>query len=238
MHPSLLELVSSLKTRIQWEQKRGDTFPLKTLSVLSPSSSSCSFPQSTQALNQLSQEVASCQKCPLGSTRIQTVFGVGSPLAKVMFVGEGPGYEEDRQGEPFVGKAGKLLDNILTSIGLSRKTVYIANIVKCHPMTDPSHPEARGNDRPPTGEEIAACKSYLDRQIELIRPKVIVTLGASASKTLLSTSLGITSLRGKWYTYGTAKLLPTYHPAALLRDPNLKKDVWKDMKSLKKELEN
>lgn len=195
-----------------------------------------------ERLAALKAEVASCRKCPLGAQRLTAVFGVGSPAAQVMFVGEGPGYDEDRRGEPFVGKAGQLLDKILAAIGLSRGTVYIANIVKCHPMADPSTPDARGNDRPPTAAEMAACRPYLEEQIRLIRPKVLVTLGNSATKALLGVETGISRLRGRWQELsvpglGPVKVLPTYHPAALLRDPNLKRDVWTDMKNLKQELE-
>lgn len=195
-----------------------------------------------ERLAQLKAEVGSCRKCPLGAQRLTAVFGVGSPTAQVIFVGEGPGYEEDRQGEPFVGKAGQLLDKILAAIGLSRETVYIANIVKCHPMADPSTPDARGNDRPPTAAEMAACRPYLEEQIRLIRPKVLVTLGNSATKALLGVETGISRLRGQWQELnvpglGPVRVLPTYHPAALLRDPNLKRDVWTDMKNLKQELE-
>ena len=186
----------------------------------------------------ISAEVHACRKCPLGSTRLKPAFGVGNPHATVMFVGEGPGFEEDHRGEPFVGKAGQLLDKIIASIGLSRETVYIANIVKCHPMVDPSDPEKRGNDRPPDEAEMAACRSYLDRQIAAIRPKFIVTLGNVSTKNLLGTTKGIKTLRGKWQDLNGIRLLPTYHPAALLRDPNLKKEVWEDMKSLKAELAN
>jgi uracil-DNA glycosylase len=189
---------------------------------------------------QLADEVSSCQKCPLGKHRLKAVFGVGSVDAQVMFIGEGPGYEEDHRGEPFVGKSGQLLDKILASIGLSRETVYIANIVKCHPMKE-NDPELRANDRPPTPEEIAACRPYLDRQIDVIGPKVIVTLGATPAKVLVAPGVSITAIRGQWREYSTqagrvVKLLPTYHPAALLRNPDLKRDVWTDMKNLRKEL--
>jgi DNA polymerase len=177
--------------------------------------------------------------CPLGDTRTKLVFGVGNPEADIMFIGEGPGFEEDRQGEPFVGKAGQLLDKILAAIGLDRTRVYIANIVKCHPMIRPDQPEARGNDRPPAPAEIEKCLPFLKEQIKIIRPRVIVTLGATATRALLGTSQGITALRGKWTEIsveegGRIPVLPTFHPAALLRDPNLKKDVWEDMKLLRR----
>jgi uracil-DNA glycosylase len=196
-------------------------------------------PSKAELLSALAKSVESCRACPLGSQRLKPVFGVGSADAEVIFVGEGPGFEEDHRGEPFVGKSGQLLDRILESIGLSRPAVYIANIVKCHPMKDPSDPEARANDRPPTPEEIAACRSYLDEQIRRIGPRVIVTLGSVPTRVLLGTSESITGIRGQWRQYTPAgaerpiPLLPTFHPAALLRDPDLKKDVWTDMKNLR-----
>lgn len=194
-------------------------------------------PSPNAALAALSAEVEACRRCPLGSQRLKAVFGVGSPSARVVFVGEGPGYEEDRRGEPFVGKAGQLLDKILAAVGLSRETVYIANIVKCHPMTDPTQPDLRGNDRPPTPEEAAACRSYLEAQLDLIKPRAVVALGSSAAKTLLDTTDGVARLRGRWHDFRGTPLLPTYHPAALLRDEALKRPVWDDMKELKRFLE-
>jgi DNA polymerase len=159
----------------------------------------------------------------------------------VLFVGEGPGFEEDRRGEPFVGPAGELLDRILAAIGLSRATVYIANIVKCHPMKDPARPEARGNDRPPSPEEAAACRPHLAEQIRILSPRCIVALGAVAARALLGSAEPIGRLRGTWGEYRdgdlTVKVMPTYHPAALLREPALKKLVWQDMKALRGELE-
>lgn len=194
-------------------------------------------------LAELAEKIRACRACELGKYRIQAVPGVGAMDAKVMCVGEGPGFQEDHDGEPFVGRSGQLLDKILDSIGLSRKTnVYIANIVKCHPMKDPSDPEQRANDRPPTPEEMAACRGWLEAQIRAIKPKVIVTLGAVPARALLNDMTPITKLRGQWRTYdpgrGLApiKLLPTFHPAALLRNPDLKRDVWTDMKSLREEL--
>lgn len=185
------------------------------------------------------ETIGDCHLCPLGNTRKKLVFGVGNPNAQVMFVGEGPGYEEDRQGEPFVGKAGQLLDKILAAIHLDRTKVYIANIVKCHPMIDPSDPEKRGNDRPPEPSEMEKCLPFLLEQIRIIQPKIIVTLGATATKALLNTTEGITRLRGKLISKNlidgapAISVLPTYHPAALLRNPDLKKDVWEDMKRLR-----
>ncbi len=191
---------------------------------------------------ELSEKIKACRACPLGSTRIQAVPGVGSVDARVMFIGEGPGFDEDHRGEPFVGRSGQLLDKIMESIGLSRASVYIANIVKCHPMVDPSDPEKRGNDRPPSPEEIAACRGWLDTQIRTIAPRFLVTLGAVPARVLLGDATPISKIRGVWRDYdpggGAApvRLLPTFHPAALLRNPDLKRDVWTDMKNLKAEL--
>jgi len=196
----------------------------------------------------LDDEIGDCHRCPLGDTRKKLVFGVGNPRAKVLFIGEGPGFMEDREGEPFVGPAGQLLDKILDAIQLSRKPadpawrwVYIANVVKCHPMIDASDPEKRGNDRPPSPEEADTCLPFLRKQISIIRPTFIVTLGATSAKTLLQTNRGITAVRGQWFDYAQdgltpIRLLPTFHPAALLRNPELKKDVWEDMKTLREAL--
>lgn len=195
-----------------------------------------------EALEKLrAQEIGDCHRCALGDTRIKLVFGVGNPEARVMFVGEGPGFDEDRRGEPFVGKAGQLLDKIMGAIGLDRTTVYIANVAKCHPMKDPSQPDMRGNDRPPAAEEMDACLPFLRQQISIIRPEIIVTLGATATRALLPSAGGITSARGNIFQLvlgdgSSVPVLPTFHPAALLRDPELKKPVWEDMKALRDRL--
>ncbi len=183
----------------------------------------------------LEKQVAACRLCPLGATRIKTAFGMGNPSAEIMLIGEGPGYEEDRQGLPFVGKAGQLLDKILAAMGLDRKKVYIANIAKCHPMIDPSDPEKRGNDRPPSPEEISCCRPYLERQIELIKPKYIIALGATSARELLNASGSLSALRGKVHDYPVnpaIKVIATYHPAALLRNEEYKRPAWDDMKLL------
>jgi DNA polymerase len=160
-------------------------------------------------LDELRAEALVCTKCPLAATRTQVVFGVGDPAADLMFVGEGPGEHEDRLGEPFVGASGNLLTRLIEDIGQSRQTVYIANVVKCRPP---------GN-RDPRPDEIAACRPWLERQLELIDPTVVVTLGNFAMKLLLDTSEGITRMRGREYPYrdGRAVLIPTFHPAAVLR---------------------
>jgi len=188
-------------------------------------------------LCEFEKKISSCVKCRLGHTRTKFVFGEGSPGAELMFVGEGPGYDEDHQGRPFVGRAGQLLTKIIESIGLKREDVFIANLVKCHPMKDPSDPEKRGNDRAPALDEIQECLPYLERQIELIAPKIICALGSYSAKTLLSTEETISSLRGKFRIRNGILLMPTYHPAALLRNPGWKKEVWHDMKLIKAELE-
>ncbi len=193
-------------------------------------------------LDNLARRIKDCQKCKLGRTRTNLVFGVGNPKTELMFVGEGPGFDEDRLGIPFIGRAGQLLTKIIESIKLTREEVYISNIVKCHPMKDPTHPEMRGNDRPPTQDEVAQCLPILFKQIGIIEPKIICTLGSPATKALLNLTEGIGKLRGKFYDfyppYGKfgepIKVIPTYHPAYLLRDPTRKREVWEDMKKIKK----
>lgn len=185
-----------------------------------------------QKLKDLEKEVHNCKKCELGKYRLNAVFGSGDSYANIMFIGEGPGFQEDHEGKPFIGRAGDLLTKIIEAMGFKRETVYIANIVKCHPMKNPKNPELKGNDRPPTIEEMQTCQPYLDEQIKIIYPKVIITLGASSTRALLKTDDVISSLRGKFTNYMGIPLMPTYHPAALLRNPKLKKDVWYDMQQV------
>jgi DNA polymerase len=195
----------------------------------------------SQALNDLAKSISNCDKCDLGRTRTNLVFGEGNPKVELMFVGEAPGFDEDRLGIPFVGKAGQLLTKIIESIELTREEVYISNIVKCHPMRDPSHPEMRGNDRPPTQHEVAQCLPILLKQIAIINPKIICSLGSPATQALLNLSDGIGKLRGKFYDFyppngkigKPIKVIPTYHPAFVLRDPKRKREVWEDMKKIK-----
>lgn len=187
------------------------------------------------AMEELRQRALICQKCPhLVQSRTQVVFGVGSVDAEVMFVGEAPGADEDRQGEPFVGKAGQLLTRIIQTMGLSRETVYIANILKCRPDT----PGQSFGNRKPTTDEMGTCIPYLHEQIDLIRPKVLVALGATAMEGLLGKGGGITKLRGQWHEYRDIPLMPTYHPAFLLRNQALgeKRKVWEDMLSVMERL--
>lgn len=192
----------------------------------------------TRRLEEFRARIAGCTACGLSRSRLNVVFGTGSAEAKLMFVGEGPGFDEDHQGEPFVGRAGQLLNKIIEAIGLTRSAVYIANIVKCHPVIDPTDPEKRGNDRPPSPEETQACFPYLKEQIAIIQPRCICTLGNSATRTLLGVEGGISSLRGKFFEFQGTRLMPTYHPAALLRNPSLKRDVWEDMKLVRDFINN
>jgi DNA polymerase len=164
-------------------------------------------------LAELEREALGCTRCPLASGRTNVVFGVGDPHARLMFVGEGPGREEDLRGEPFVGRSGQLLDRLmLEEVGLTRRDCYIANVVKCRPP---------GN-RDPLPDEIATCRPFLEAQVETIAPDVVVTLGNFASKLLLDTTEGITKLRGRVYPFATGVLVPTYHPAAILRGGGVK----------------
>ena len=174
-------------------------------------------------LTELNSTAQKCQKCSLCASRKNVVFGEGSPEADLMFIGEGPGYDEDQQGRPFVGKAGDLLTKMITAMQFSREQVYIANIVKCRPP----------KNRNPLPEEAIACLPYLKRQIELIQPKVIVILGAVPLKHLLNKS-GITRLRGQWDSYNNIKVMPTFHPAYLLRDPKAKGVTWSDLQQVMK----
>ena len=192
-----------------------------------------------QALKLIREDLGDCTRCPLHKQgRKQIVFGVGNPTAELMFVGEGPGADEDEQGEPFVGRAGQLLNNMIKAMGLEREQVYIANIVKCRPP---------GN-RTPEREECATCSPFLMRQIAVVRPKVVVALGATAAKTLLAMTSSMAQLRGRFYDFKPVgarsndpnwqgcKLAVTYHPAFLLRDPRQKGEAWKDLQMVMKEL--
>ena len=175
---------------------------------------------------ELERDALACVKCPLANGRTQVVFGVGNRGADLVFVGEGPGAEEDRQGIPFVGRAGQLLTRLIEGIGLTRDDVYICNVVKCRPP---------GN-RTPERDECETCSPFLMRQIEAIRPKAIVALGAVAAKTLLAINAPMSELRGRWYDFRGTKLAVTYHPAFLLRDPRQKKETWKDLQMVMKDL--
>lgn len=175
----------------------------------------------------LKGEVAGCTACRLHATRTQTVFSRGTGSSGIAFVGEGPGADEDAQGDPFVGKAGQLLDRMIEAMGFDRDQVYVANIVKCRPP----------DNRKPTPDEMAACMPFLEQQLDLVQPQVIVALGATAVQGLLGTSEGITRLRGRWKLYrGRIAVMPTFHPAYLLRTPSAKREVWNDLQAVLRQM--
>ena len=181
---------------------------------------------SDDTLLKIREDIGDCTRCKLHKGRNKLVYGDGNPKAQLVFVGEGPGADEDMQGLPFVGRAGKLLTQMIEAMGLQRHDVYICNVVKCRP------PE----NRTPEPDEVATCSPFLLRQIDVIAPKVIVCLGAVAAKTLLSTNRGISQYRGEWLDWRGRKLMATYHPAYLLRNPPAKADVWKDLQKVMAEL--
>jgi DNA polymerase len=180
---------------------------------------------SPSSLEDLRAELGDCRRCKLHSGRTQIVFGVGDPRAKLVFVGEAPGRDEDLQGEPFVGQAGQLLTKIIQAIQLQREEVYIANIIKCRP------PENRN----PEPDEIAACEPFLVKQLQAIQPRLICALGTFAAQTLLKSEEKISALRGRFHQYQEIPVMPTYHPAYLLRNASRKREVWEDMKKIKQE---
>jgi len=179
----------------------------------------------TETLEDIRAHLGDCRRCKLCRSRTRIVFGAGNPQARLMFIGEGPGHEEDRAGEPFVGAAGQLLNRIIEAIQLNRQDVYIANVVKCRPP---------GN-RLPEPEEIATCFPFLQRQIAAIRPRFICTLGSCAAQALLNTQEAVSRLRGRFFDHAGMRVLPTFHPAYLLRNPEKKREVWEDMKLLMRE---
>jgi uracil-DNA glycosylase family 4 len=178
------------------------------------------------ALKIIREDIGECTRCRLHKGRTNLVFGVGNVNAELMFVGEGPGADEDAKGEPFVGRAGQLLNNMISAMGIHRSDVYIANVVKCRPPSN----------RTPEKDECDTCSPFLMRQIDIIKPKVIVALGAVAAKNLLAVNDSMSNLRGRWYDFRDSKLLVTYHPAYLLRDPRQKKEAWKDLQMVMKYL--
>ncbi|MGD9486909.1 MAG: uracil-DNA glycosylase [Calditrichaceae bacterium] len=179
--------------------------------------------QKSPELEKFYLEIKDCSKCPLGETRKNFVFGTGNPKARIMFVGEAPGREEDEKGIPFVGKAGKLLDKMLDTIGLKRDDIYIANILKCRPP----------NNRDPHPDEVALCEPYLKRQLEMISPEILVALGRISAQVLLKRNDSLSKLRQDVQIYEDIPFVVTYHPAALLRNPQWKRNVWQDLKKIK-----
>jgi uracil-DNA glycosylase len=206
------------------------SIPTSVLPVIAPSGSSlfeAVDKVENDTLLKIAQDIGDdCRRCKLHKARHKIVFGDGNPNAQLVFIGEGPGADEDAQGLPFVGRAGKLLTQMIEAMGLQRKDVYICNVVKCRP------PE----NRTPEPDEVETCSPYLLRQVDVINPKVLVCLGAVAAKTLLQTNRGITQYRGQWLEWRGRKLMATYHPAYLLRNPAAKSEVWKDLQKVMAEL--
>jgi DNA polymerase len=184
------------------------------------------FDAKVMTLEEIREEIGECTRCRLHEGRTNLVFGEGNPRARLVFVGEGPGRDEDMQGKPFVGRSGQLLTKIIQAMGLKREDVYICNVVKCRPP----------NNRTPEQSEMDTCEQFLFKQIRFIKPEVIVCLGATAAKSILKTKDSLGSLRGKFHMYSGSKLMVTYHPAALLRNPHFKKPAWEDMQVVMKEL--
>jgi len=217
MDQKFIEVINDLKSYLEYLQGMGiQSLPASGMEINNPS------PSQMTTLDEVRKELGDCKRCKLHRTRKTIVFGEGNEKTKLMFIGEGPGYDEDVQGRPFVGKAGQLLTKILQSINLPREEVYITNIIKCRPP----------QNRNPEPDEIQSCNPFLMKQIDVIQPKIICALGAFASQTLLKTDAKITALRGKFYDFEGIQVIPTYHPAFLLRNPERKREVWEDMKKI------
>jgi uracil-DNA glycosylase len=212
---------------LQQPQIGESTEPVPPMPKANPAPQPLNRTDRTSALRLIREEIGDCTRCRLHKQgRKQIVFGVGNPNADLMFIGEAPGADEDEQGEPFVGRAGQLLNNMIKAMGLRREDVYIANIIKCRPP----------NNRTPERDECETCSPFLMQQIKVISPKAIVALGAVAAKTLLAVNAPMSELRGHWYDFRGTKLAVTYHPAFLLRDPRQKKEAWKDLQMVMKEI--
>ena len=227
----LASMLQNLKDRVLWGQEIGqpqffcrgqgrEQLASIPEEIAGPSGEPCA------TLEAIRDEMGDCQRCSLGAVRKNLVFGDGNPGAALVFVGEAPGADEDREGRPFVGRAGQLLTKIIEAMGLTRQDVYICNILKCRPP---------GN-RNPEAAEIAACEPFLIRQLQVIAPRAICALGTFAAQTLLKKDIPITALRGRFHTYAGIQVMPTYHPAYLLRNSSAKKPVWDDMQMIMDEL--
>lgn len=212
------------------EQREKPEMPKKPVEIIPQETLfgdiSQALPESNETFEDIHNDIGNCTRCPLHAGRTKIVHSTGNPAAKLMFIGEAPGADEDVQGAPFVGRAGQLLTKIIEAIGLQREDVFIGNINRCRPP---------GN-RTPTLEEATTCKPFLLREIAIVRPKVIVVLGNTACQNLLETKVGITKIRGEFQDYFGIKVMPTFHPAYLLRDPRKKREVWEDMKKVRDEL--
>ena len=215
-HQELGQIVAQLKEHLKYQKELGikNLLTSRDAKVL-------------LTLDEIRREIGDCKRCRLHAGRNHLVFGEGNPHAVLVFVGEAPGKDEDAQGRPFVGRAGELLTRIIEATDLTREEVYITNIVKCRPT----------HNRDPKPDEINTCLPFLLKQLQSIGPRIICALGTFAAQTLLVTESKISLLRGRFHDYGGAKLMPTYHPAFLLRSPQFKRDVWEDMKMIKKEYE-
>jgi len=221
MERKVKEIIADLRTYLEYLREMGMTsLPISEMNPFTPP-----LPQ-VLTLEETRKELGDCKRCKLHRTRRTIVFGEGDPETKLMLIGEGPGYDEDVQGRPFVGKAGQLLTKILQSIQVRREEVYITNIIKCRPP----------QNRNPEPDEIENCYPVLLKQIQVIQPKIICALGTFATQTLLNTDAKITALRGRYYDFSGIKVFPTYHPAYLLRNPEKKREVWEDMKEIAKQL--
>ena len=216
-------MISDLKSYLEYLKGMGiHSIPASEIEVDKPG------PSPVMTLEEVRKELGDCKRCKLHRARRTIVFGEGNESAKLMFIGDGPGYDEDVQGRPFVGRAGQLLTKIIQSINLPREEVYITNIVKCRPP----------QNRNPEPDEIQSCHPFLMKQIRMIQPKIICALGTFSAQTLLKTDIKITALRGRFYDIEGTKVIPTYHPAFLLRNPERKREVWEDMKKIAEWLNN
>jgi len=222
----LCRLAAGLKEFVNYQRRSGlqlleGGYPV---SIVKPAAAVAASPEPTAAmsLEEIREEMGDCRRCKLWQSRTRLVFGSGNPKARLMFIGEAPGAEEDKQGEPFVGEAGQLLNNLLHKLDLNRQEIFISNVIKSRPP---------GN-RTPMADEIAACRPFLIQQIEAIRPQIIVTLGGVATHALLETKTPISRLRGKWQQWQGIAVMPTFHPSYLLRFPQERKKTWEDMQQV------
>lgn len=216
----LNKVCEAMKIKLELLRTGGVEYIQKNMSL--PVQNDVELMDKISILKRAAQEVSKCQKCRLCETRTNTVYGVGNPHARLLFVGEGPGAEEDKQGIPFVGRAGQLLDKMIAAMNMTRDEVYICNVVKCRPP----------QNRDPEPDEIASCEPYLTEQLKVIKPEIMVGLGRYACQTLLNTKEPIAKLRGRWHEYNGIKFMPTFHPAYLLRNPPAKKEAWEDLKAV------
>lgn len=244
LHQELVDLVRGFRRQLAWVERRGTVAAPAgpTTRPPMPEVVGAVQPDSTvndsadagvaptgggRTLAMVRDELGDCQRCKLASTRTNIVFGVGSERADLMFIGEAPGADEDRTGEPFVGRAGQLLDRMIEAMGYRRDEVYIANVLKCRPP----------DNRDPQVDEVASCEPFLHSQIAAIRPRIIVTLGKPAAQLVLKTDAPISSLRGRFHSYRGVKVMPTFHPAFLLRQPESKRETWNDLQQVMAELD-